>query len=131
MTDQKLIQAALEMTKRSYAPYSGYHVGCAILGTDGNVYTGCNVESASFGATLCAERSAIANAVSSGCRSFLKAAVISDHSAICTPCGICRQLFYEFSTEMEILCCSPDGRIASYSIAELLPHGFGGTSMEV
>ena len=129
MNEHDLISSAKEMTLRSYAPYSGYHVGCAILGNDGKIYTGCNVESASYGATICAERSAIAQAVSAGCRQFIMAAVISDHNEICYPCGICRQLFYEFSDQMIILCCSSDGRSERYSISELLPHGFGASSM--
>lgn len=129
MNEQELIARAKEMTLRSYAPYSDYHVGCAILGSDGKIYTGCNVESASYGATLCAERSAIAQAVSSGCRTFQMAAVISDHNEVCYPCGICRQLFYEFSDDMIILCCSPDGTTERYLISELLPHGFGASSM--
>ena len=130
MTERELIERAKEMTKRSYAPYSHYHVGCALLGSDGNVYTGCNIESASYGATLCAERAAIANGVSSGCRSFRLAAVISDHPAVCTPCGICRQLLYEFSDHLIVLCCAPDGQVERYAIEELLPHGFGAASME-
>ena len=72
MTDQELIQAAKAMLERSYAPFSHYAVGAALLGSDGQVYTGCNIESAAFGATLCAERSAIANAFSHGCRSFVR-----------------------------------------------------------
>ena len=130
MTDQELIERAREMTLRSYAPYSKYRVGCALLGSDGKVYTGCNIESASYGATLCAERAAIANGVSAGCRSFQKAAVISDHPAVCTPCGICRQLLYEFSDHLVVLCCTSDGQVDRYTIEEVLPHGFGAASME-
>ena len=86
MTDQELIQAAKAMLERSYAPFSHYAVGAALLGSDGQVYTGCNIESAAFGATLCAERSAIANAFSHGCRSFVRGAVIADSVASAASC---------------------------------------------
>lgn len=85
MTDQELIQAARAMLTRSYAPFSHYAVGAALLGSDGQVYTGCNIESAAFGATLCAERSAIANAFSHGCHSFVRGAVIADSDDTAPP----------------------------------------------
>ena len=124
MTDQELIQAAKAMLERSYAPFSHYAVGAALLGSDGQVYTGCNIESAAFGATLCAERSAIANAFSHGCRSFVRGAVIADSDDYCTPCGICRQLLYEFSDGLVMLCCKGDGSCLALTAEELLPHGF-------
>ena len=130
MTDEALIARAAEMTRRAWAPYSHYHVGAALLGSDGQVYTGCNIESASFGATICAERSAIASAFAAGCRTFTRAAVISDHAAVCTPCGICRQLLFEFSDNLVVLCCSPDGTVLRLHAEELLPHAFGAGSME-
>ena len=130
MTDMELIARAREMTALAWAPYSGYHVGAALLGADGAVYTGCNIESAAFGAGLCAERAAIAQAFSAGCRRFVKAAVIADRGGICTPCGICRQLLFEFSDNLEVLCCSPEGEILRLTADELLPHGFGGDTMQ-
>ena len=107
MTDQELIQAAKAMLERSYAPFSH-----------------CNIESAAFGATLCAERSAIANAFSHGCRSFVRGAVIADSGDYCTRCGICRQLLYEFSDNLVMLCCKGDGSYLALTAEELLPHGF-------
>lgn len=130
MRDIELIAHAREMTRRAYAPYSGYRVGAALLGVNGKVYTGCNIESAAFGATLCAERAAIANAFADGCQKFIRAAIISDKNEICTPCGTCRQLLYEFSEHLMVLCCSADGKSVEYSIEELLPHGFGKDSMK-
>lgn len=130
MRDIELIARAREMTRRSYAPYSGYHVGAALLGSNGKVYTGCNIESAAYGATICAERAAIANAFADGCQSFIRAAVISDHNEICTPCGICRQMLYEFSDHLVVLCCSADGKVLELPVEELLPHGFGASSMK-
>jgi len=130
MTDRELILLAKEMTERSYAPYSGYRVGAALLGSDGHVYTGCNIESAAYGATLCAERAAIASAFAAGCHSFTRAAVISDHPERCTPCGICRQMLFEFSDNLVVLCCDGDGNPEAYPIEALLPYGFGAKSME-
>ena len=129
MTDLELIARAREMTHRAHAPYSHYHVGAALLGSDGQVYTGCNIESAAFGACICAERAAISAAFAAGCRSFTRAAVISDHDAICTPCGICRQLLYEFSDDLEVLCCGADGAVLRLRAEELLPYGFKADSM--
>lgn len=129
MTKEELIARAAAVRDRAYAPYSRFQVGAALLGTDGQVYVGCNVESAAFGAGLCAERAAIAQAVAAGCRQFVQAAVISSKDAVCTPCGICRQMLYECSPQMEILCCRRDGTYESHTAAALLPHGFGADSM--
>lgn len=130
MTDQALIRAAKTMQKRSYAPFSHYAVGAALLGSDGKVYTGCNVESAAYGATICAERSAICAAFSNGCHSFVRGAVISTGTDYCTPCGICRQLLYEFSDQLIMLCCRNDETYLALSAEELLPHGFKRETME-
>ena len=131
MTDQELIQAARAMLTRSYAPFSHYAVGAALLGSDGQVYTGCNIESAAFGATLCAERSAIANAFSHGCHSFVRGAVIADSDDYCTPCGICRQVMMEFCDPgtFEILLGTPE-KYEIYTLKEILPLGFGSANLE-
>ena len=126
MTDQELIQAARAMLVRSYAPFSHYAVGAALLGSDGQVYTGCNIESAAYGATLCAERSAIANAFSHGCHSFVRGAVIADSDDYCTPCGICRQLLYEFAIPGMLLETVSGIR----TIDEVLPDAFGPRDLE-
>lgn len=124
MSDRELIQAAQAMLERSYAPFSHYAVGAALLGSDGVVYTGCNIESAAYGATICAERAAIAQAFSQGCHSFVRGAVIANSDSYCTPCGICRQLLYEFSDGLTMLCCRRDGSCLALTAEELLPHGF-------
>lgn len=129
MTDEELIARAAAVRDHAYAPYSRFKVGAALLGTDGAVYVGCNVESAAFGAGLCAERAAIVQAVAAGCRSFVRAAVISSKNMVCTPCGICRQMLYEFAPELEILCCRVDGTYEVHTAAQLLPHGFGADAM--
>ena len=102
MTDEKLLELALDARKNAYVPYSGYAVGAALLAEDGRVFTGCNVENAAYGNTLCAERTALVKAVSEGCRRFTKIAIASAGSAP-YPCGACRQSLYEFAPELEVL----------------------------
>ena len=130
MTDRELVAHAAAMRERAVAPYSHYHVGAALLGRNGKVYGGCNIESAAYPATLCAERAALACAVADGCTDFEKLAVIASGEALCTPCGICRQLLYEFAPDMAVLCCRGDQSWEELSMRELLPYGFGGHSME-
>lgn len=122
-TDQQLLQSAVEAMANAYAPYSHFTVGAAILGTNSTIYTGCNVENASFGLTNCAERTAIFNAISQGCRNFSAIAIASKGSAP-WPCGACRQVLNEFSPALRIL-VTWDGHVAISSLQELLPHGFG------
>ena len=129
MYEKRLIELALKARENAYCPYSGFAVGAALLCQDGTIYTGCNIESAAFGATLCAERSAIANAFSHGCHSFVRGAVIADSDDYCTPCGICRQLLYEFSDGLVMLCCKGDGSYLALTAEELLPHGFKSENM--
>lgn len=111
MTDQELIIRALIARTKAYAPYSGFAVGAALLGEDGRVYTGCNIENAGFSSTVCAERTAFFKAVSRGTRRFLRIAVCGfsgrEPEAVCTPCGVCRQVMAEFCDpdRFEIICC--------------------------
>ena len=93
---QKLIQAAIEMRKQSYSPYSNFAVGAAVLSNDGYIYGGCNIENVSYGLTNCAERTAIFNAVSDGKRNISAIAVVADTDRPCSPCGACRQVIGEF-----------------------------------
>ncbi len=130
MTDQALIAQAAAMRDRAYAPYPRYRVGAALLGSNGKLYGGCNIESAAYPATLCAERTALACAVADGCTSFEKLAVIASGEALCTPCGVCRQLLYEFAPALQVLCCRGDGSYESLGLHQLLPLGFGGSSMD-
>jgi cytidine deaminase len=124
MTDRKLIEMAYEVMANSYSPYSRLKVGAAVECADGTVYTGCNIENAMFGATICAEAAAIASAVTAGRRSFKRVAIISEGSAYSFPCGTCRQLLNEFSPELEVLCARADGRYVSYPLSTLLPMAF-------
>ena len=129
MTDMELIARAAEMRTRSVAPYSKYHVGAALLGSNGKVYGGCNIESAAYPVTLCAERCAIACAVADGCTSFERLAVIADGDGLCTPCGMCRQMIFEFAPKITVLCCRADGSCEAVAIRDLLPYGFHGGAL--
>lgn len=133
--DRELMQAAIEAREQAYAPYSGYLVGAALLAADGEIYPGCNIENASYGATNCAERTAFFKAVSQGKKEFRAIAVVGGSRELgqgeispdmAYPCGICRQVMREF--------CGPDFRILvgrsaedfqEYTLEELLPESFG------
>lgn len=120
-----LVATAREARERAYCPYSGYAVGAAVLGADGKVYTGCNVENASYGLTMCAERTAILAMVAAGCRSIREAVVATQDSG--TPCGACRQVMSEFIESPEdvlVHCVDDSGGIRSLRFSELLPHAF-------
>lgn len=122
---QELIAVAREAAKNAYAPYSGFHVGAAILTENGEVHAGCNVENASYGLGICAERNAaaaMALAEPEG-RVIRTVAVTSPNTAPCFPCGACRQVLREFGCK-EIVVESPSG-VRSYTMEEMLPHSFG------
>lgn len=120
---KELYLAAKEALGRAYAPYSGFSVGAALLSVSGNIYTGTNVESGAFAAGICAERAALATAVTAGDREFAAIAVASSEGEA-WPCGICRQALYEFSPEMEVITGSRDEDLFSEKLSDLLPHGF-------
>jgi cytidine deaminase len=120
----KLIDAARAAQRRAYAPYSKFHVGAALESEDGTIYTGCNVENASYGLTICAERAAICAAVTAGARRFRRAVVVSDIDPPAAPCGACRQVLAEFGPELRIDGVGPAGMV-SWTIAQLLPAAFG------
>ena len=126
--DERLLALAREAMRAAYAPYSRYAVGACLLAEDGRVFTGCNVESASFGATICAERTALVKAVSEGARRFTAIAVAANASAP-YPCGICRQMLAEFSPDMRVL-VTWEGGSDETTLRALLPHHFGPESLE-
>ena len=130
MTKQELIQAAVSMQEKAYCPYSSFPVGAALECADGTVFTGCNVENAAFSPGICAERTAVAKAVSEGHRDFVRLAVAGRGKDFCTPCGVCRQVLEEFAPKLEILCVSGTGEVLETNLEELLPHGFGPKSLE-
>ena len=116
--------AALAARARAYAPYSEYKVGAALLAAAGEVFPGCNVENATFGATCCAERTAVFSAVAAGHTSFRAIAVATAGPDAGTPCGICRQVLAEFGADIDVLCFTPEGAEARYVLSDLLPHAF-------
>jgi cytidine deaminase len=116
--------AALDVQARAYVPYSNYRVGAALLTTNGEIIAGCNVENATFGATCCAERSAVFSAVAQGHREFRAVAVVTNGEDPGTPCGICRQVLAEFGSDLDVLCFTPEGAEARYRLSELLPYAF-------
>ena len=124
MNDRELLRIAKEASLNAYVPYSGFPVGAALECADGTVYTGCNVENAAYGDTICAERCAVVKAVSEGQRSFTRIAIYGEGQGYCMPCGTCRQVLSEFSPEMEVLCAKAGGRYVSYRLDDLLPHAF-------
>jgi cytidine deaminase len=123
--NQRLLEAARKAMKRAYAPYSQFKVGAALLTSEGEVYTGCNVENASYGLSNCAERTAIFTAIAqSGPGLKIRAiAVVNDQGVPCSPCGACRQVIYEFGPEATVFFQGSKGWKES-QIAELLPEGF-------
>ncbi len=126
MTDRELLNIAMEAMQESYSPYSHFPVGAALECADGSVFTGCNVENAALGSTICAERTAIVKAVSEGRRRFLRIAIYGEGENYCLPCGACRQFMSEFDPEgeMEVLCTRAGGRYVSYRLSQLLPYTF-------
>ena len=118
MEDQELVRLAFSMHQYSYVPYSRFPVGAALLCEDGRVFTGCNVENAAYGSTICAERTALLKAVSEGCRTGW------------TTCGPCRQMLYEFAPDLRVLAARGDGEFQEAGLSQLLPHGFGPESLK-
>ena len=124
MSEQELCRLAVQMRERAYCPYSHFAVGAALECADGSVYTGCNIENAAYSPSLCAERVAVAKAVSEGNRSFTRLAVAGGSEAVCVPCGVCRQVLAEFAPELELLCVSGTGEVQRFSLPQLLPQSF-------
>lgn len=125
MTREELKAAARSMLERSYCPYSHFPVGAALECADGQVFTGCNIENAAYGPSLCAERVAVAKAISEGRRDFVRIAIAGASPDFCVPCGVCRQVLREFAPEIEILCLNGAGEERCFTLSQLLPESFG------
>ncbi len=126
MTDQELIQLAHKASENAYSPYSGFAIGAALLSKNGKVYLGCNIENASYGLTICAERVAIFNAISQGEKDFVAMAILtpSEDINLGTPCGACRQVIWEFARDIRLILCNYKGDSRITNIKELLPQAF-------
>lgn len=122
-SDEELMQEAIKAQANSYSPYSHFPVGAALLSQDGTLITGCNIENASYGATMCAERTALFKAVSMGYHSFTRIAIVGDDKNEAFPCGMCLQVLSEFAPQIQVIL--KKGKIlTTYSLKELLPHMF-------
>lgn len=130
MTKEELCRAAQAMLERSYAPYSHFRVGAALECRDGTVFTGCNVENAAYSPSLCAERVAVGKAVSEGHRDFVRIAIAADTDRFTSPCGVCRQVLWEFAPDLEVLLTNRRGEIQELTLRQLLPYSFDSTAME-
>ena len=120
-----LIQAAIAARENAYAPFSHFRVGAALLCCDGTVYTGCNIENSSYTPTLCAERCAMAKAISEGKRQFAAIAIVGSSEEYTTPCGVCRQFLFEFCDgSLPIICAKSETDYRVLTLGELLPNGF-------
>ncbi|HMS40898.1 MAG TPA: cytidine deaminase [Pyrinomonadaceae bacterium] len=122
--DLELIEAAKNVREKAYAPYSNFKVGAALRTKSGEIYTGCNVESASYGLTVCAERVAIWKAVSEGVTEFETIAVVADTHELTPPCGVCRQIIWEFCGDVPVLFANLEGKNETVTMSELLPRAF-------
>ena len=123
-SNEELVTAAKEARQNSYAPYSEFRVGAAIEMEDGEIYTGCNVESASYGLTVCAERVAIWKAISEGKHKVKNIAVVADTKELTPPCGVCRQIIWEFGGNVPVTLANLNGGRETVEMKELLPRAF-------
>lgn len=123
--DDELVAAATAVLRHAHSPYSRIRVGAALRARDGRTFTGCNVENASYGLTLCAERAAVVKAVSEGAREFDSIAIATSLAPALMPCGACRQVLFEFAPSLRVVVVGTDGRRVETTLAELLPTAFG------
>lgn len=125
MEPEELIRQAMQARERAYAPYSGFKVGAVVLGGTGRLYEGCNVENASYGASLCAERVALGQAIAAGEEDIQAVAVVADTEGICSPCGICRQVLIEFGRNIDVVMANMRGDYKIVRSEDLMPCAFG------
>ena len=119
-----LFVCALAARRHAHAPYSRFAVGAAIEDAEGRIHTGCNIENATYGLTVCAERVAVFKAISEGAREFRRVAVAADTDVLTPPCGACRQILWEFCGDVEIVLVNPRGKVETYRMRDLFPKPF-------
>jgi cytidine deaminase len=125
----RLLEAALEARLRAYAPYSRFQVGAALEDDQGRIFTGCNIENASYGLTICAERVAAFAAMAAGARSFRRLAVATDSGGLTPPCGACRQVLWELCRDITVTLVNPSGHTETFQLSDLLPRPFDDSSL--
>ena len=125
-TNDQLVTQAIEVAGWAYAPYSRFQVGAVLVGKDGRIFAGCNVENISFGLTICAERNAVFAAVAAGCREFAKIVIVADTEVPASPCGACRQVLAEFNPDLELVLSNFRGSRETFRLSELLPRPCAG-----
>ena len=126
----KLAEAAVKARENAVAPFSNFKVGAALLTETGEIFTGCNIENASYGLTMCAERVAIFKAISEGAREFERICVVADTENLTTPCGACRQIIWEFCGDITVLLANPGGHTETAQMKELFPRAFDAKFLE-
>jgi cytidine deaminase len=126
MSNADLIEAARAARLNAHASFSHFFVGAALQAQDGRIFTGCNVENATYGLTICAERVAVFKAISEGCRSFVRVTIVADTEDPTPPCGACRQILWEFGGDLEVILANLKEEKARFSLAALLPFPFDG-----
>jgi cytidine deaminase len=119
-----LIEAALAVRRNAHAPFSRFLVGAAVADSEGRIHTGCNVENATYGLTVCAERVAVFKAISEGARKFTRVAVAADTDTLTPPCGACRQILWEFCGDVELILVNPRGKTETLRLKDLFPRPF-------
>lgn len=129
MSLDELVQAALNARENAFAPFSNFKVGAALATADAKIYSGCNVENASYGLTVCAERVALWKAISEGERKFTRIVVVSATEPPAAPCGACRQLLWEFCGDVEVILANPQGYRETHRLASLFPRPFDAKSL--
>ncbi|MBK9164667.1 MAG: cytidine deaminase [Acidobacteria bacterium] len=129
-TKEELIAAAADVRTRAFAPYSNFRVGAAVETEGGEIYTGCNVESASYGLTMCAERVAIFSAVAAGHKRIKRISVVAESDELTAPCGACRQVIWEFGGDIPVTLSNLNGKTETIQMSELLPKAFDSTFLK-
>jgi cytidine deaminase len=124
MTENALVTAALRARQNAHAPFSHFQVGAALEDQQGTIYTGCNVENATYGLTVCAERVAVFKAISEGARKFTRIAIVADTDELTPPCGACRQILWEFCGDIPILLANTRGKSETLQLKTLFPRAF-------
>ena len=124
---EELLSAAIYARNQAHAPYSGFNVGVSLKDVSGKVFSGCNVENASYGLTICAERATVCSAVAAGVKTFNQMVIVADSESPCPPCGACRQFLFEFAPNLEIWIINLSGAVVYHRLQDLLPHAFGNT----